>query len=112
MTQFEKLYERGGRVAYLYNNIDKMLNDRDFNSFEKSDYTILGNMSEPIVQKYQQLLGQKIPADLSRLVTDKSNAVCYIRRDFDNVVFHQDLKLNPSEKILQRQKRRKRRLRI
>ena len=112
VTQFEKLYERGGRVAYLYNNIDKMLNDRDFNSFEKSDYTILGNMSEPIVQKYQQLLGQKIPADLSRLVTDKSNAVCYIRRDFDNVVFHQDLKLNPSEKILQRQKRRKRRLRI
>lgn len=111
-AQFEQLFIRGGRVAYLYNSVEKMLDHKDFNMFEKADYTILGNMSETIVQRYQTLLGQKIPADLSKLITDKSNAVCYIRRDFDNVVFRQDLKLDPKIDNTRQRQRKGRRLRI
>lgn len=111
-AQFEQLFIRGGRVAYLYNSVEKMLDHKDFNMFEKADYTILGNMSEPIVQRYQTLLGQKIPADLSKLITDKSSAVCYIRRDFDNVVFRQDLKLDPKTDSTGRRQKRGRRLRV
>lgn len=95
-SQFARLYERGGRVAYLYNDVDKMLDDKSFNNFEKADYTIFGNMTEQVVERYQQILGQKIPADLAKLVTNRGNAICYIRRDFDNVVFSQDLRLFPN----------------
>ena len=50
-------------------------------------------MTDTTVADYQRLLGQDIPPDLSRLVTNKSDSVCYIRRGFDNVVFKQDLAL-------------------
>ena len=92
-TQFERLWDKGGRVVYLYNNIDKMLADKDFSHFDKANYTILGNMSETNVADYQKLLGQEIPPDLVNLVTTKNDAICYIRRDFDNVVFQQNLQL-------------------
>lgn len=93
--QFEKMYDRGARAAFLYNDIDKMLNDQQFNLFDKADYTIFGNMSDNIVEKYQRLLGQNIPRDLVALIADKSEARTYLRRGFDNVVFHQDLQLDP-----------------
>lgn len=89
--QLQKLWDRGGRVAYLYNDIDKMLKDKEFSQFDKADYTLFGNMSDTLVAEYQRLLGQDIPPDLSQLVTNKSNTVCYVRRGFDNVVFCQDL---------------------
>lgn len=95
--QFEQMYDRGGRVAFLYNDIEKMLDDQEFNLFDKADYTIFGNMSDNIVEKYQKQLGQAIPKDLVALVTDKSEARTYIRRGFDNVVFHQDLQLDPPQ---------------
>lgn len=95
LRQFDRLYDRGGRVAFLYNDLEKMLNDQAFNLFDKADYTIFGNMSENIVKRYQEQLGQMIPKDLVSLVTDKSEARAYIRRGFDNVVFHQDLQLDP-----------------
>lgn len=91
--QFNKLWDKGGRVVYLYNNMDKMLGDKAFSQFDKADYTIFGNMSDTIVAQYQKLLGQNIPPDLSGLITNKSEMVGYIRRGFDNVVFHQDLSL-------------------
>lgn len=92
-TQFNKLWDKGGRVAYLYNNMDKMLKDKSFSQFDKADYTIFGNMSDTVVTSYQELLGQNIPPDLAGLITNKSESVGYIRRGFDNVVFHQDLSL-------------------
>lgn len=91
--QFDQLYAKGGRVAFLYNNTDKMLTDQEFCEFDKADYTILGNMTDNTVAQYQKQLGQEIPPDLSRLITNKSNQLCYIRRDFDNVVFRMDLTL-------------------
>lgn len=92
-AQFDRLFEKGGRVAYLYNNTDKMLADKSFNQFDKADYTIFGNMTETSIAEYQTLLGQDIPADLARLITTKGESVCYIRRGFDNVVFKLDLAL-------------------
>ena len=100
-TVLDKLYRRGGRAAFLYNSVESALNDVDFNNFDKADYTLFGNMSDNTVALYQERLGQQIPRDLARLVTDKSNAIIYIRRGFDNVVFEQDIKLNP-EKVNRR----------
>lgn len=91
--QFEQLYANGGRVAFLYNNTDRMLEDQEFCTFDKADYTILGTMTENTIAKYQERLGQKIPPDLSSLITNKSDSICYIRRGFDNVVFRQELSL-------------------
>ena len=96
--QFERLYHKGGRVCFLYDSVDKMLDDDKFCMLDKADYTILGNMSDNTVVRYQKLLGQSIPPDLAGLVTNKSASVCYIRRDFDNVVFHQDLALGLPER--------------
>lgn len=94
-SQLDFLYKNGGRVVFCYNNIEKMLDDQKFNTFDKADYTILGNMSDSTVVRYQEVLGQKIPPDLANLITDKSGAVCYVRRGFDNVVFRQNLQLEP-----------------
>lgn len=97
-SQFEQLFNKGGRVVYIYNNTDKMLDDKSFCMFDKADYTIFGNMTDTAVTEYQQLLGQAIPPDLAGLITNKSDSICYIRRGFDNVVFKQDLALGITPK--------------
>lgn len=48
--QFEHLAERGGRVVYAYNDIDKMLADTSFNHFDMANYTILGPMTDRTVE--------------------------------------------------------------
>lgn len=97
-TQLSHLYSRGGRVLYSYDDTDIMLGDKDFCRYDKSDFTIFGNLTETAVARYQKELGQEIPPDLARLITSKSDTVCYIRRGFDNVVFKQDLALGISAK--------------
>lgn len=91
--QFDRLYENGGRVAFIYGSVDRMLSDRNFNEFDKSDYMVLGNMTVSSIQTYQDMLGQKIPTGLFDLIANKSSSVCYIRRGFDIVVFNLDLPL-------------------
>lgn len=93
MDQLDALYARGGRVVFLYNNIDKMFNDKAFSHFDKADYTILGTMTKNQVADYQKALGQTIPGDLSGLVTIKNESLAYLRREYMNVVFEQDLAL-------------------
>lgn len=97
-TQFKRLYGRGGRVAFLYNDIDTMIADAGFNQFDRADWTVLGPMTESTVAAYQKKLGQDIPPDLERLVTTKGQSLAYLRRDVTNVVFHLDLALgiNPA----------------
>ena len=92
-SQLAHLFSKGGRVLYSYDSTDDMLLDKNFCHFDKADFTIFGNMTDTAVVEYQKELGQDIPPDLSRLVTSKSDTVCYIRRGFDNVVFKQDLAL-------------------
>jgi hypothetical protein len=94
--QLAHLHTRGGRVLYSYDDTDTMLADKAFCRYDKADFTIFGNLTETAVTEYQRELGQEIPPDLSRLVTSKSEMVCYIRRGFDNVVFKQDLALGLS----------------
>ena len=97
-SQLAHLFSRGGRVLYSYDDTDIMLADKSFCRFDKADFTIFGNLTDTAVVTYQNELGQEIPPDLSRLVTSKSETVCYIRRGFDNVVFKQDLALGISKK--------------
>jgi hypothetical protein len=92
-TQFERLFARGGRVAYLYNDVDKMLKDSEFNRFDRADWTVLGPMSDLTVAAYQKQLSQDIPPDLERLVTTRGQGLAYLRRGVTNVVFHLDLAL-------------------
>lgn len=96
--QIERLFARGGRVAYLYNAVDKMLGDSAFNRFDAANWTVLGPMTETTVAAYQKRLGQEIPPDLERLVTTKGESLAYLRRGVTNVVFHLDLALgiNPA----------------
>ena len=94
--QLAHLHTRGGRVLYSYDDTDKMLADKAFCRYDKADFTIFGNLTETAVAEYQRELGQEIPPDLSRLITSKSEMICYIRRGFDNVVFKQDLALGLS----------------
>ena len=96
--QLSHLFSRGGRVLYSYDDTDIMLADKAFCHFDKADFTIFGNLTDTAVVTYQKELGQDIPPDLSRLITSKSDTVCYIRRGFDNVVFKQDLALGISSK--------------
>lgn len=97
-SQLAHLYSRGGRVLYSYDDTDIMLADKAFCRFDKADFTIFGNLTESAIATYQTELGQQIPPDLSRLITSKSDTVCYIRRGFDNVVFKQDLALGITPK--------------
>lgn len=92
-NQFTHLHARGGRVAYLYNSVEAMLRDASFNNFDAADYTILGSMRESIVGEYQKLLAQNVPADLERLITQRSESYNYMRRGVTNVVFALDLSL-------------------
>lgn len=103
-AQLSHLHSRGGRVLYSYDDVDTMLADKAFCSYDKADFTIFGNLTETAVAVYQEQLGQEIPPDLSRLITSKSDMVCYIRRGFDNVVFRQDLALGISSKKGQNRK--------
>jgi hypothetical protein len=97
-TQFGRLYGRGGRVAFLYNDVELMLGDSAFNKFDRADWTVLGPMSETVVAAYQKQLGLDIPPDLERRVTDKGRGQAYLRRGVTNVVFRVDLALgvNPA----------------
>ncbi|ROR75964.1 hypothetical protein SAMN06295974_3701 [Plantibacter flavus] len=111
-TQFERLFARGGRVAYLYNDVEKMLADASFNRFERADWTVLGPMGDKTVADYQKHLAQDIPPDLERLVTTKNRNLAYLRRGVTNVVFSLDLALgmNPARAAHRERIERERRL--
>lgn len=96
--QFTQLHQRGGRVVYSYNDIDKMLADSDFNKFDAADYTILGTMRDKTVIEYQRQMAQQIPRDLAQLITRRGENLSYLRRGVSNVVFELDLPLgiNPN----------------
>ncbi|WP_328990347.1 hypothetical protein OG394_29345 [Kribbella sp. NBC_01245] len=96
--QLEQLYQRGGRVVFSYNDIDKMLAGVKFNKFDAADYTVFGSMRDKTVADYQELLHQRIPPDLAQLITRKGENLSYLRRGVSNVVFHLDLALgvNPN----------------
>lgn len=97
-SQLDHLFARGGRVAYIYNDVDKMLADSGFNRFDAADYTVLGPMRDATVAEYQKQLHQDIAPDLEGLVTRRGENLSYLRRGVTNVVFAMDLALgvNPA----------------
>ena len=105
--QFDHMHERGGRLVYSYNDVDRMLADSDFNKFDAADYTLFGPMRDRTVAEYQSQLHQRIPPDLAQLITTKGENLTYLRRDVSNVVFHLDLALgiNPYREAQRRQVR-------
>ena len=94
--QFDQLFDRGGRVAYLYNDVDSFLKDDAFNKYDEADYTIVGNMAPKRVDEYQKKLGSTIPMMLRKLITNHAEAINYIHRGTSNVVFKLQLPLRPS----------------
>lgn len=99
--QFQMLYRNGGRVCYLYSDIDTMLDDDAFCSYTKADYSVFGMMSVPVLKKYQTQMGQEIPKDLVLQICKKDAERTYIRRGYDNVVFSHDLRLGNGKRVLQ-----------
>ena len=94
-TLVEDLHSRGGRVVYVYDNVEKMLDDHKFNRLDSANYSILGNMTPNVVDMYEDIIGQNIPVALKKNITVQDVNRCYIRRGYDNVVFDQDLRLMP-----------------
>lgn len=91
--QLDLLYGHGVRVVFIYNDIERMVDQKAFNQFDQADYTILGPMSESVVQKYEQAMAQDIPLALKGMLVRKSNVQYYLRRGFDNLVFSMDIQL-------------------
>lgn len=92
-AQFQHLHQRGGRIAYCYNDAEAMLGDQGFNRFDSGDYTILGPMPARTFARYQEQLGQQSPPGLAHLVTARHHGLSWLRRGHTNVVFHTDLAL-------------------
>ncbi|QWF85922.1 hypothetical protein [Amycolatopsis sp. CA-230715] len=106
-AQFDHLHDRGGRVVYSYNDVDRMLADSSFNRFDAADYTLFGPMLDRTVAEYQNQLAQRIPPDLAQLITTKGENLTYLRRGVSNVVFRLDLALgiNPRREAQRRHTR-------
>ena len=81
-----------------------MLDDRRFNRFDTADYTVLGPMTPRLIERYQEILHQRIPHDLAGLLCTRDANLSYLRRDVTNVVFYTDLALgvNPAREKLRR----------
>lgn len=92
---FSQLYAKGGRVCFLYNDNEKMLDDVAFSAMDKADYTIMGSMTDNCVVKYQNTLGQTVPSNLIDLITSKSDTLTFLHRDYNNIIFSRDLVLFP-----------------
>lgn len=88
------LERRGGRIVFVYNKPDKMIADKSFCRYETADYTVIGSMDETTLNDYEESLKVVVPPDLRRLIVEGSQGLCYVRRNFDNIVFVQDLILN------------------
>jgi hypothetical protein len=87
----------GVRVAYLYDDIEAMLHNTAANSLvdlARADWILTGQMTNPDVDLYEKLVGERIPNTLRKCITttDSSGSSLnyYLRRDTDNVVFAAD----------------------
>lgn len=94
---FDRLLDEvGGRLALCYDKPDVMLATREFNYFERADYTVLGPMASETVENYEKIMRTAIPADLKRMLAMRGYAISYLRRGASNVVFDTRLSLGLS----------------
>src|SRR5699024_1065814 len=88
--QLDRLFDRGGRVAYLYSDVEKMLKESDFNDYGRADWTIVGTLTTATPKEDQGQLRQSLPHQLMKEITRNgsvSQQVQYLRRGVTNVVF-------------------------
>lgn len=93
ISQFERLFRRGARVGFLYENPDSMLANQRFNRFERADYTVLGPMAKETISNYEVALHTAVPTELKTLLAATDLAISYLRRGSVNVVFSTQLSL-------------------
>lgn len=93
VSQFERLFQRGARVGYLYENPDAMLANQRFNQFERADYTVLGPMAKETISNYEVALHTAVPSELKTLLAATDLSLSYLRRGSVNVVFMTQLSL-------------------
>lgn len=91
--QLTKIEPVGGRVVYCYSNFDALFADYELNHYNESDYIVLSCMTEPNFETYQEQLGQPIPSTVRRQICLKDPRRFMIRRGFDNVIFHEAVRL-------------------
>lgn len=82
------------RTAYLYNDIDVMLEDAKFNHIADADYTLTSGMSAPQVSKYEEILGQSLPDNLKAQMANNVEFRYYLKRSSKNILFDADLLLD------------------
>lgn len=87
----DDLKSKNVRVAFLYDNVDKMLNNIELNDMVKADWILTGYMANPSIIKYQEVLTANIPEALSKAVSSKNHVQYYLRRGLDNIIFDADL---------------------
>lgn len=91
--QIDQLNDNGVRVVFIYNSVERMIKDKEFNQFESADYTLLGGMSKSTIEEYEDTLKQEVPVALKTLLEHKEKYRYYLRRGFDNVVFASDIQM-------------------
>lgn len=83
----------GVRVAFFYDKPDTMMAHREFNRFERANYTVLGPMANESIANYEALMRTAIPVELKQLLAMRGYALSYLRRNQVNVVFSTELSL-------------------
>ena len=96
--EFEFLYQRGGRVCLLYDNVSSYMQDLDFNQAIKADYTITSTMVPADAEMYEEKFGIALPGPLRNLLTQTHGTHNYLHRGIDNIVFQPDLYLGIRKK--------------
>lgn len=91
--QFDQLNDNGVRAVFIYNSVERMVEDRNFNLFDSADYTLLGGMTKSTIKAYEETLNQEVPVALKSLLEHKEKSRYYLRRGFDNVVFGNDIQM-------------------
>ncbi|MEY8661539.1 hypothetical protein AALT52_01320 [Ligilactobacillus faecis] len=90
----EKLRKSDVRIAYLYNDILKAIDDADFNRLANADYTLFGSMPEKALEKYSDVLNANIPKALrDKLTTNGDDLIYYLSRGREKFLFELDLVL-------------------
>lgn len=91
--EFEFLYQRGGRVCLLYDNIHKYMQNLDFNEAIRANYTITSVMAPADADEYEQVFGVALPGPLRNLLVQTHGTHNYFHRNMDNIIFQPDIKL-------------------
>ena len=91
--QMRRLFEKGGRVVFVYNSVSSMLKDKEFSHWDSADYTITGMFTGTEVVDYQKLLGRHLPEVFAKYLTIDDSSLDFIHRGIDNVMVRRDLKL-------------------